>query len=76
MKKLELYYLKLNNLTNKIDNNTTINDKLLNKLEHYIEKKNNNSIKILLKKIIFKNSNNTKVNKFEDLVTKLKLLKY
>ena len=76
VKKLELYYLKLNNLTNKIDTNTNINDKLLNELEHYIEKKNNNSIKLLLKKIIFKNSNNTKVNKFENLVTKLKLLKY
>ena len=81
IKKLHIYYNKLDNITNNLDKNKhkniTNNTKsaILLNINNLINSENKTNIIKLLKKLIFKNSHNNYINKFKILINKVEILK-
>ena len=78
-KKLNTYYNNLNNITNNIDNNITnnIDNNITNNIDNNVNDINDNKVIInFFKKYMSENLKNLKINKFKNLLSKLKILKY
>jgi len=81
-RKLHLYYSKLDNTTSNLEQNINSliipenKTQILSNIDSMINKENKTNIVKLLKKKIFKNTHSDYIYKFNDLINKVKILKY
>lgn len=81
-RKLHLYYSKLDNTTSNLEQNINSliipenKTQILSNIDTMIKKEHKTNIVKLLKKKIFKNTHSDYIYKFNDLINKVKILKY
>lgn len=79
-KKLNIYYIKINNITNTLDNTNTLDsldvEDIKTEIINNSDVTNKKNVIYLLKKKLIENQKKLKINKFENLIAKLKSIKY